>query len=253
MEQYRDLSVNERLQRNQERYSQYIAASIKGSKIYVNCDDDSPRPKYGACSVRLIPCGTSDALKYVNNNSKVCLLNFASFKNPGGGFLAGMMAQEEALCFDSTLYNVLASFQDTYYANNKLHLNHGIYLDRAIYSPRIMFDVNNNGENVVVPADVLTCACPNWGAALRNGVKMEDNIKAIRSRMIFMAKTLQYEGVDIFVTGAWGCGVFRQDPTTVAKLFKEVFNEYVPAGEVVFAIPNEAGRNYQAFKQALGI
>ena len=41
---------------------------------------------------------------------KVCCLNFASAKNPGGGFLGGSQAQEESLARASGLY---ASLQQT--------------------------------------------------------------------------------------------------------------------------------------------
>ena len=46
----------------------------------------------------------------VDGNST--LLNFASFKNPGGMFLKGSPAQEEALCHNSILYPILDSFKE---------------------------------------------------------------------------------------------------------------------------------------------
>lgn len=87
------------------------------------------------------------ALKY--REGKTCVLNFASFKNPGGGFLKGTIAQEEYLCQNSTLYNVLSQFT-SYYEKNRLNTNDALYWNRAIYSPGI----------VVLPSEVKLTYCP---------------------------------------------------------------------------------------------
>lgn len=50
---------------------------------------------------------------------KTAVLNFASYKEPGGLFLKGSSAQEESLCHESILYPVLKSFKDSYYEVNK--------------------------------------------------------------------------------------------------------------------------------------
>ena len=39
----------------------------------------------------------------------ICALNFASYKNPGGKFMDGSSAQEECLCHESILYEVLSA------------------------------------------------------------------------------------------------------------------------------------------------
>lgn len=80
----------------------------------------------------------------MNGGRKLCVLNFASFTNPGGGFIDGAMAQEEAICHNSTLYNILVEKME-FYNENRLNENHGLYTDRAIYSPSVLF-LNNVEE-----------------------------------------------------------------------------------------------------------
>lgn len=65
-----------------------------------------------------------------HRDGKTAVLNFASYKNPGGKFLDGSSAQEECLCHSSILYNVLKKFPD-YYAWNKQHNNRALYTNRT--------------------------------------------------------------------------------------------------------------------------
>ena len=48
--------------------------------------------------------------KYININEITAVLNFASYNNPGGNFINGSKAQEECLCHESYLYNVLRKY-----------------------------------------------------------------------------------------------------------------------------------------------
>lgn len=62
-------------------------------------------------------------------------LNFASAKNPGGGFLSGSAARERCLARASGLYQSLSS-QMTYYDVNRSHTS-SLYTNHIIYSPSV--------------------------------------------------------------------------------------------------------------------
>ena len=63
---------------------------------------------------------------------RVCVLNFASHKEPGGRFLEGSKAQEECLCHSSFLYNVLSNIPE-HYETNKKALNKALYTNSALF------------------------------------------------------------------------------------------------------------------------
>jgi uncharacterized protein (TIGR02452 family) len=68
---------------------------------------------------------------------ELVLLNYASARNPGGGFLGGAKAQEEDLCRCSGLYACLIT-QPEYYEVNRAQASM-LYTDHIIYSPRVPF------------------------------------------------------------------------------------------------------------------
>lgn len=155
------------------------------------------------------------------------VLNFASYKNPGGGFLNGSSAQEESLCMESTLYEVLSSDNlSSYYNYNKANLNYALYKDRALWTPCVIFERNGT----TIAADVLTVAAPNKRTYMEYGrgttqEKEEKNGRALRERINFIADLISIHNgtIDTAILGAFGCGVFGQDPKLVARLFKEAF------------------------------
>ncbi len=180
---------------------------------------------------------------------RMAVLNFASYKNPGGRFMDGSMAQEEALCHASYLYNVLGRFRNSYYNWNEQHKNRALYTDRALYSPGIRF-FRNEEESAV--CDVLTCACPNKTAAQKyQNISDKENALALASRIRFLIQVAVAEHVDTLILGAYGCGVFGQDPKEVAFWFNSCLKDF-KFGKVVFAIPNTGAgaRNYWPFIEA---
>ena len=184
--------------------------------------------------------------KYVNINEITAVLNFASYNNPGGNFINGSKAQEECLCYESYLYNVLKG-RIGYYKINHKNKNRSLYTDRALYSPNVRF----TKECKDVFCDVITCAAPNKTAAQKYcNVSDEENSEVLKERIEFVLKIAQDNGVDNLILGAYGCGVFGQDPLEVAKIFKEFLSgKYKCFNKVIFAIPNRLEMNYRCFKR----
>lgn len=65
----------------------------------------------------------------------VAVLNFASARNPGGGYVRGAKAQEEALCRASALYETLLEAPE-YYEVHRAEKS-TFYTDRVIHSPGV--------------------------------------------------------------------------------------------------------------------
>ena len=218
-----------------EKYSEEIREQVANTVIYDarlmqrSGQNGNPRQFF-------LPADTVTAIftaKRNKNTGKVAALNFASFKKPGGMFLEGSKAQEECLCMDSTLYPVLDSFREIYYEQNKKLLNRALYTDRALYTPDVVFE----NEECTVKADILTCAAPNKYVAQKyQKVSDEENKKVLTNRLLFIRDIAVDRGVDTLILGAFGCGVFGQDPQQVAELMDEIFGA-ASIRNIVYAVP----------------
>lgn len=184
------------------------------------------------------------------------LLNFASAKNPGGGFLSGAQAQEEALARSSALYPCLLTQMATFYESNRANRS-SLYLDAAISSPDVPFFRNDTGDYLPSPdlATVVTAPAPNAGAVANNQAHDLPLVRPTLARRANMVLQLfALSGVETLILGAWGCGVFRNDPRQVAQTFAELLQ---PGGtysctfkSVTFAIAGSKDEtNIHAFRE----
>lgn len=199
-------------------------------------------------------------LEHQEQGEKMAVLNFANYKTPGGTYLTkGTRAQEESLMYSSgTLYSVLKQFDDSFYAYNRQNMNRGLFRNRGLYTPDMIFYdretlVNQDITDAnTVKADVITVSAPNASTALRYGkVSPLENESALDSRIRFLLDIAESNQVKILILGAFGSGVFGQDAAVVAKIFKK----YLTSGnysfdKVYFSVPDiEDGMNYKKMKQ----
>jgi uncharacterized protein (TIGR02452 family) len=164
--------------------------------------------------------------RLAETGARLGVLNFASAKNPGGGFLNGAMAQEECLASASALYVSQLKCPD-YYSVNRAFSSF-VYTDSAIWSPNVVFFRDDSGALRESPmrASVLTIPAVNYGQVLLKGEDAVNAKAVMKRRMKISLAIFADKGCDTLILGAYGCGVFRNKPSDVAAWWKELLLEY---------------------------
>ena len=237
--------ANAHTNKMEELYSLEITECVNRSKIYDQtfvCKKDTSRTTDVRQNIIVENMDSVQAIFHYGYDGTTTILNFASYKNPGGKFLDGSSAQEEMLCHSSFLYNVLSEFDKDYYEFNRLTKNFSLYTNRAIYTPDVLF---LDGDEEVY-SDVITCAAPNKKAAQKyQNVPDAEVSKAMYHRIDSLLYAAVVMKAEILILGAFGCGVFGNDLTEVSEMFKELlYKKYRGCFKhVVFAIPDTQSVN----------
>jgi uncharacterized protein (TIGR02452 family) len=105
------------------------------------------------------------------------------------------------------------------------HRRHGdsLYTDYVIYSPSVVVFRDDDGRLLETPffCSFLTAPAPNAGAVLQRDPRRSDELRrALRRRIDKVLSVAAVEGYDAIILGAWGCGVFKNDPRDVAGQFQ---------------------------------
>jgi len=188
-----------------------------------------------------------------NPDLKISVLNFASARNPGGGFLKGALAQEESLARSSGLYPCISQF-DEMYSTNKRNKSL-LYSHYMIYSPRVPVIRDDMSLELIRPyyLDFISAPAVNGKEVLKRDENAVELIsKTMRERIHRILSIAAMYDADILVLGAWGCGVFGNDPEDVAQYFYDELQNFNGVfKEIVFAIyvnRKNDENNYVAFE-----
>ncbi|PUB35721.1 uncharacterized protein (TIGR02452 family) [Elizabethkingia sp. YR214] len=160
-------------------------------------------------------------LSHTESQDIIMCLNFASAKNPGGGFINGAVAQEESLARASGLYTSQLE-AETFY---KIHrsMKSCFYTDNMIYSPKVPVFRDDTGELLLKPVfcNFITSAAVNAGVVKHTEhARVTEIIKVMDERIDKMLALALEQKNEVLVLGAWGCGVFKNSPEDIAELFK---------------------------------
>lgn len=222
-----------------DRLGAEIERSVRETRFY---DEIPAAPAGRETSVPSVSVVDADSVSAVlelgRGRADMCdlaVLDFASFTYPAGAYIRGAMAQEEALCQESFLYNVLSRFEGWFAENRRHNINCELYRDRALVVPKVRFE----RERFHSYADVIVAAAPNLKRAKVNYHVLESDLaRSMRSRVRLVLGIADVLGHDKLVLGAFGCGVFGWDALRVAQIFAEELatGKHV-ASQVTFAVP----------------
>ena len=181
------------------------------------------------------------SLKLHAAGHRVVALNFASAKNPGGGFMTGAEAQEENLARNSLIYaSLTATNVAPHYVQAKTS-KEPLYTHDVIYSPNVPVIRDEWSGDLLErpwPLSFVTAAAPNAGVARKRGVSEQEIRATLEARAERVLRVAAAHGHDAIVLGAWGCGVFQNDPWAVAGVFGELLAGKLSGAfrHVIFAI-----------------
>lgn len=191
-----------------------------------------------------------------SGKGKIGVLNFASARNPGGGFLNGASAQEESIARVSDLYMYL-QHEKEFYSNPK-HFKNGLYDNDLIYSNDVSIIKSGKGEDLsdYVDIDVITCAAVNVSDIRKKN--QNDLLKLVDKEMLERIENIieisLRNKVEILILGAFGCGVFGNSGYKVRGYFENILNKPRYKNkfkEIVFAIyekPQDNNKLINIFK-----
>ncbi|MGW2856603.1 TIGR02452 family protein, partial [Streptomyces sp. NPDC001215] len=219
-----------------------VEAARAGTRMYGPGPVETPPVRQVATAFGVTGESSLEAARRLLDRSgePVAVLNFASARNPGGGFLNGAQAQEESLCRASALYACVREVRE-FYDHHRTDRD-VFYTDRVIHSPAVPVFRDDRGRLLEEPYRVgfLTAAAPNAGVVLRRTPERAAELpRALAARAERVLETAAACGYRRLVLGAWGCGVFRNEPAQVAGAFHGLLvgGRFEGAfDEVVFAV-----------------
>jgi uncharacterized protein (TIGR02452 family) len=185
------------------------------------------------------------ARKYNSDTDcKIAVMNFANRNHCGGGYRHGSNAQEEDLC--RVMPELYASMDKTKFPKDETT----VWISKSV---EIMRDSSSDYE--IIPeanrlsVAVVSAAAPN----VSRGTHPEKfDEKRVRDTLVnlFISTKQNCPAINTLILGAWGCGSFGNNPTTIAGIMLDVCSKYGGLyDKIIFAIPasEKNSVNYDAF------
>jgi uncharacterized protein (TIGR02452 family) len=225
--------------------AQAVAAARAGTRSYTH--EQALAPPLAPAHATRVTVSNQTTLAAVRDllaaGASACALNFASATRPGGGFDTGAVAQEESLARASGLFACIEG-----HPMYDFHLEQGdpLYTSWMLHSPSVPVFRDDDGILLEAPyaCAMITAAAPNATVALAQDPGRAAELAArLRERVDRLLGVACHAGERHLVLGAWGCGVFGNNPVVVADLFgRALEGEFAGVFEqVVFAVLDRSG------------
>lgn len=224
----------ERVELMKTKYEKQIKTSVKGTKLYGK-DEIMPKGKRGNehTEIKVVNSIIDDVI-IKNNGDGVAILSDGSYSRPADGSAYA----EDIMCATSTLANVLQEFKD-FYLHNCINYAGGLYHDRALYTPDILFDFDGYKKQV----SVITCSAPKFLATKGSYVTVSENKRVLSERISFALKVAEDNGVKTLIVNEWGSG-FGIKVGMVAETFKKILANHRSFSQVIFV-----SRDYSSYNR----
>eukprot|EP01112_Ceratiomyxa_fruticulosa_P022477 TRINITY_DN822_c0_g1_i5.p1 TRINITY_DN822_c0_g1~~TRINITY_DN822_c0_g1_i5.p1 ORF type:complete len:387 (-),score=72.72 TRINITY_DN822_c0_g1_i5:43-1203(-) len=162
-----------------------------------------------------------------------CLLNNASSTKAGGGYRNGTSSQEESLHRCTNLFHCL---EDPYQIDTERTWSYPIPEFGAIFSPDVLvirkceqygYEFLSSPEKISIVSASAYSSPPIETNSQGEVVISKKIANATKQKMTTILNVCLENGHDSVVLSAFGCGVYRNPATHIARLWKEVLNTQV--------------------------
>lgn len=220
-----------------------------GDEIEQIKQKQSRRPRReSATSIQITAESTLEAASRLPG--AVCLV-FGSARRPCGGFLNGASAQEESVARGSGLYAVETKHTGLYIQKERARAP--FYTHDMIYAPGVPVfrDRDERPLDKMFYTGMIVACAPNKSCARGRQREACDLVLVQRAEYVLaLAAEMRHRSV---VLGAWGCGVFGNDPHVLAEAFASMLTDEGPFAHtfdrVVFAMMDETSPAFRVFRQ----
>ena len=184
-----------------------------------------------------------DSLTLASQLDNPCILNFASHKRPGGGYECVknlkmiLKTQEEDLFRRSNLPELM---------DNKVVREHyplkglnAIYCMATANKDKLLEPITPFNFGVITMPAIVNPQDYEYNGLVKDKIDVIFGI-AVENKHSNL------------ILGAWGCGVFNNDPRKIVELFLDKALGMPGFFErIIFAIPNKDSENHKIFKKAI--
>lgn len=197
------------------------------------------------------------------SDKPVLVLNMANAEHPGGGWLHGALAQEEALCYRSSLSFTLKRRYYPLPEHSGLYSPTIIVIRESLASGHELLDLSKPEDLPIISVVSIAAICgPKVGRTISGEKKYcyPADREMMKAKMRVTLRIAAHNGHRRLLLGALGCGAFANPRGEVAQCWKEVFLEAEFAGgwweRVVFAVMEkgegtDGNGNFGVFWRAL--